>query len=65
LYWQFGRAKAVRAGRWKLVSLGNSGWELYDLEKDRTELHNLASQHPERVAQMTALWEAWWKTCRT
>jgi arylsulfatase len=64
LYWQFGKAKAVRAGKWKLVSLGKSGWELYDLEKDRTELHNLASQHPERVTQMAALWDTWWKSCR-
>ena len=64
LYWQFGKAKAVRAGRWKLVSLGKSGWELYDLEKDRTELHNLASKYPERVKHMVALWDAWWKKCR-
>jgi len=64
LYWQFGKAKAVRTGKWKLVSLGNSGWELYDLEKDRTELHNLASQHPEKVEQMTTLWDTWWKNCR-
>ncbi len=64
LYWQFGKAKAVRTGDWKLVSLGKSGWELYDLEKDRTELHNLASQHPEKVQQMAALWEDWWKKCR-
>ena len=27
-------------------------WELYDMDADRTELHDLAAQHPERVADM-------------
>ncbi len=36
-----------------------AAWELYDLKADRTEQHNLASQHPERVKQLAALWEAW------
>jgi arylsulfatase len=64
LYWQYGKAKAVRTGNWKLVRLGNADWELYDLEKDRTELNNLASQHPQKVKQMTGMWEDWWKKCR-
>jgi arylsulfatase A-like enzyme len=64
LYWQFGKAKAVRTGNWKLVKLGNADWELYDLEKDRTELYNLASQHPQKVKQMIGLWDDWWKKCK-
>jgi len=64
LYWQFGKAKAVRTGDWKLVKLGNADWELYDLNKDRTELNNLASQHPQKVKQMAGKWESWWKKCR-
>jgi arylsulfatase len=64
LYWQFGKAKAVRIGDWKLVKLGNADWELYDLEKDRTELYNLASQHPQKVKQMIGLWDDWWKKCK-
>jgi arylsulfatase len=34
-------------------------WELYDLEADRTETHNLAAREPARVAAMAAAWEAW------
>ena len=60
LYWQFGRAKAVRTGKWKLVRYGDADWELYDLEADRTELNDLAGQQPQRVKKMAAMWEAWW-----
>lgn len=28
-------------------------WELYDLEADRTELHNLASERPELVKELS------------
>lgn len=52
--------RAVRDGRWKLVAKGPAGvWELYDMEADRTEQHDLASAEPERVAAMVAQWEAW------
>jgi arylsulfatase A-like enzyme len=54
--------RAVRDGRWKLVAKGPAGaWELYDMVADRTELNDLAADEPERVAAMTAQWEAWAK----
>jgi arylsulfatase A-like enzyme len=31
-------------------------WELYDLKRDRTQTRNLAAEHPERVAELKALW---------
>jgi arylsulfatase len=34
-------------------------WELYDIESDRTEMHDLAEQQPDRVKAMTAQWEEW------
>ena len=64
LYWQYGQAKAVRMGDWKLVQYGKADWELYDLEKDRTELNNLAAKHPERVQHMAALWEKGMAQCK-
>ena len=63
LYWEHEGNRAVRVGKWKLVSRHPGGWELYDLDADRTELNNLAAQEPERVREMTALWDAWAKRC--
>ncbi len=31
-------------------------WELYDTSRDRTEMHDLASEHPDKVQELTALW---------
>ena len=63
LCWEHEGNRAIRQGNWKLVRLANSpeGWELYDIDRDRAEQHDLASQEPERVKQMTAQWEAWAK----
>ncbi|MCP4641147.1 MAG: arylsulfatase [bacterium] len=59
LYWQFGKSRAVRRGKWKLVGEKGSKWELYDMEKDRTELRDLSDEFPERVEAMTRDWDAW------
>ena len=54
--------RALRVGKWKLVAKDRRGpWELYDMEKDRTEMHDLASVDADRVRQMTLLWEQWAK----
>jgi len=56
LYWEFheGSSKqAVRLGRWKAVRMAPSrSLELYDLESDLGEQHNVAGRHPEIVAQV-------------
>ena len=31
-------------------------WELYNLQEDRGQMHNLAAEHPERVDQLKTLW---------
>ena len=33
-------------------------WELYHVEVDRSELHNLAAEHPDKVREMVNLWYA-------
>ena len=63
IYWEHEGNRAVRQGKWKLVSKHPGGWELYDLEADRTELNNLAGKHPEKVEQLKTLYESWAVRC--
>jgi arylsulfatase len=53
--------RAIREGKWKLVSLTAAPWELYDMDADRVEMNNLAAAEPARVKEMSAKWEAWAK----
>ncbi len=59
LFWEHEGNRAVRKGRWKLVSQHPGGWELYDMEADRTELRDLAAAHPEVVADLAAVYDRW------
>ena len=56
LYFHFGTDRALRQGPWKLVSAKLGKWELYNLLQDRTELHDVAAEHPARVKTMAAEW---------
>lgn len=60
LFWEHEGSRAVRDGKWKITALYPTGkWELYDIEADRTEQHDLAAQHPARVRRMASQWEQW------
>jgi len=61
LYWQFGRSKAIRDRQWKAVQHGGGDWELYQLGEDPTELHDLATTHPDKVTDLRGRWQAWWQ----
>lgn len=60
LYFEFNRYKALRVGKWK-ISWQYGPWELYDIEADRTEMHNLAKQMPEKVESMAKRYSHWRK----
>ena len=36
--------RAIRDGKWKLVMKLKGPWELYDIEADRTEQHDLSKE---------------------
>ena len=69
IFWEHEGNRAIRIDNWKLVSRVNRNlrftekdidqWELYDLNQDRTEMHNLAFKYPERVKKMASLWKEW------
>ncbi len=60
LYWEHEGNRALREGNWKLVAKGPAGkWELYDIDRDRAELHDLSAREPERVKTLAQKWEAW------
>jgi arylsulfatase len=76
IYWEHEGNRAVRMGKWKLISkadkqdsfiwdktdnLESSDWELFDMENDRTEMHDLASENTKLVAKMADMWLAWGK----
>lgn len=56
LYFQFSSNRAIFKDQWKLVTHRASSWELFDIEKDGTELHDLAAKHPEVVKELSDLW---------
>ena len=59
LCWEHEGNKAVRDGRWKLVQKWRGSWELYDIDTDRVEQHDLAAERPDLVETMAAVWRAW------
>jgi arylsulfatase len=67
LFWEHEGNRAVRRGKWKLVSYVSKNqpdkWELYDLEADRTEMNDLAGQNPRISAELRALYERWAQRC--
>jgi len=62
LLWEHYGKAAIRKGPWKLVRLGHrEPWELYEIDRDRSELHDLAAEQPEKAEELRSLWKyhAW------
>jgi arylsulfatase len=58
--WEHEGNRALRDGKWKISWAGKVGkWELYDMEKDRTEMHDLAATMPEKRDAMVKTWKEW------
>ncbi len=65
IFWEHEGNKAVRLGKYKLVSKWNKAseynWELYDLEADRSEMNDIIEKMPGKAAELITLWKGWAK----
>jgi arylsulfatase A-like enzyme len=60
LGWFLYGSRAYRSGKWKLVwGVTARKWELYDMEADRTEVHDLSAKHPDLVKKISESWQIW------
>ncbi len=63
IFWEHEGNRAVRDGKWKLVSQHPGAWELYDMQADRTEMTDLAARFPVIVDDLSRQYQAWAKRC--
>ncbi len=66
IYWEHEANIAMRGGKWKLVAKTDPGkqfdrkhLELYDMETDPSEMHDLSGKFPARVSSMYNSWTNW------
>jgi arylsulfatase len=59
LFWEHEGSRAVRKGKWKLVSLPQGPWELYDMDVDRSELNDLSGIWVDTVAALQDRYQEW------
>ncbi len=57
LWWYHEGNRAMHSGDWKIVTAGEGEWELFRLDKDRTESNNLAGDNPEKVLELEKQWQ--------
>lgn len=57
--------RAITAGKWRAIAVHKPGtphaqdrWQLFNLAKDPTEIHNLAKSDPAELKRMQALWQS-------
>lgn len=67
-YFELRGNRAITAGKWRAVAVhrqmtefASDRWELYDTEADFSEATDLAARHPEKLAQLKAMW---WREAR-
>ncbi len=62
LYWEHQGNKAVRQGKWKIVSsYPENVWRLFDMDADRTELKDLSQSQPVKLQELVGLYNTWSK----
>jgi len=65
LAWEIFGNRAVRQGDWKIrweyKPLGKGDWELFNLALDPAERKDIASEHPDKVKALVAIWDSYVK----
>ena len=56
MFFHHSRGRALRAGKWKVVSVDNEPWELYDLASDPVEMTDLSGTFPDMRAALIERW---------
>jgi arylsulfatase A-like enzyme len=59
LFWMHEGNRAVRTGPWKLVKKFKGPWELYNIDEDRTEQHDIITKFPSMSQHLIRQWEDW------
>ncbi len=59
LYWEHEGNCAIRNEEWKLVKEFGKDWELYNMNTDRTELHELSHRNKHMVKTLTQQFNHW------
>ncbi len=62
LFWKKDVRATVREGEWKLIRFADRPAELYNIEQDMSEQHDLASEYPEKVKDMYKMIFKWEST---
>ena len=71
IYWEHEGNRAMRDGKWKLVTKSiprkpknplkdKVTWELYDMSTDMTETQDVAKENSEVVQRLSQLWQKWY-----
>ncbi len=53
LFFQYRNYDALRMGKWKIIRVDDGPWQLYNLETDIGERHNLAAEYPDTVKMLS------------
>lgn len=65
LFWRMAlRGSAVRQGDWKLIQTPHHPTMLFNLSNDESEQNNLATEMPDKVAELTRKYAAWSESFR-
>ena len=59
IFWEHEGNRAIRSGPWKLVMKFKGEWELYNLDDDRTEQHNVIGTFKAVAKLLQRQWEDW------